>query len=84
MWDFSTIALALAVTALLVWYFWHSATSMIEYIRLLRAWIETRATRQRAAIEREIRFGPVPLWKRIGQVLSLGVLILCAGLLFLR
>ncbi len=72
--DLSTVALVIAVVALFVWYFWHVATTVINGSKVLNAYLDSRADRQRQELEREAKFGPYPLWYRAAQKLVLATL----------
>ena len=70
-----TIALAGGVLALFAWYFWHVGASMLKGARVLNAWFDGRAERQRAALDHEARFGPTPLWLKAVRFLMIASLI---------
>ena len=72
--DLPTAALIIAVAALFIWYFWHTATSMIKGGKVLSAYLDSRAQRQRLELEREAKFGRYPLWYRAAQKLVLAIL----------
>ncbi len=62
--DLQTIGLALAVLALLGWFFWHVAASYLNAAKRFSAWLDTGAQRQRDRIEHERIRGRPPLWLR--------------------
>ena len=72
--DLQTVALVVAVVALIVWYFWHVAASIINGSKVLNAFLDGRAERQRQELQREAQFGPYPLWYRAAQKLILAIL----------
>ena len=72
--DLPTAALNIGVAALVIWYFWHVASSMIKSGRVLSAYLDSRTERQRLELEREARLGRYPLWYRAAQKLILAVL----------
>jgi hypothetical protein len=78
--DLQTIALVVGVLALVGWYFWHVATSMIKSTKTINAYLDGRAERQRHELEREAKFGPYPFWYKAAQKLVLAML--CAGVAF--
>ena len=62
--------LAAAVTALFVWFFWHTARSLLDWfastVRTIRNWPQTR----RAMVEAEVRAGGrYPWWYRAARMI---------------
>ena len=72
-------SLIIGVAALFVWYFWHTAKSMISSARRIAEIAEGAADRQRAELDYEAKFGPRPLWYRAAQKLIIAVLIVGTG-----
>ena len=72
--DLPFLALLIAVVALFVWYFWHVAKTMVSSTKTVSDFLDGRATRQRAELEREAKFGPHPLWYRAAQKVIIAVL----------
>lgn len=62
--DLQVIVLALAVMALVGWFFWHVAASYIDIAKRFAAWLDARAQRQRDRIEYERINGRPPFWLR--------------------
>ncbi|MFB2551635.1 hypothetical protein [Ensifer soli] len=79
--DLYGLALVVAAIALFGWFFWHVAASLLDYGRSFARYLDGSSARRRAALEREARFGPLPLWYRAGQVISIVALV--AGLVAL-
>jgi uncharacterized membrane protein YqiK len=73
--DLPTIALLVAVVALFVWFFWHTAYSMIKSARNIAEIVDGSSSRKRLELEHEANFGPRPLWYRAAQKIVLAVLI---------
>jgi uncharacterized ion transporter superfamily protein YfcC len=72
--DLPTIALLVSVIALFVWFFWHTAYSMIKSAKNIAAIVDSSAARERLELEHEAKFGPRPLWYRAAQKIVLAVL----------
>ncbi len=72
--ELPTIALIIAVAALFAWYFWHVAKSIVGGTKTVSDFLDGRAARQRAELEREAKFGPYPLWYRAAQKIIIAVL----------
>jgi hypothetical protein len=72
--DLPTIALLISVVALFVWFFWHTAYSMIKSARNIADIFDSSAKLKRLELEREAKFGPRPLWYRVAQKMVLAVL----------
>ena len=68
------LALAAALMALAVWYFWHVGAALLDGARRLAAWLDGRSARQRAALAHEARFGPAPAWLKLARFLAIGAL----------
>ncbi len=79
--DFYGMALATGVFALFAWFFWHTAASWLKGSKVLSAYLDTRALRERAELEREEQFGPHSFWLRAARKLVLAILF--AGSAFL-
>ncbi len=79
--DLLTIALLIAVAALFVWYFWHTAYSMIKSARNIAEIVDGSSARTRLELEHEAKFGLQPLWYRAAQKLVMAVLLTSATLL---
>lgn len=73
--DIYGLLIAAFVVALFGWFFWHTAKGMFGYGRQISEFLDSSAKRQRAALEREAKFGRLPLWYRVGQIVSLGTLV---------
>ena len=79
--DLYVIALIASVTALFVVYFWHVFREMRLYLGGISAFIDSRAARQRAALEREALYGRPSVLRRAGQFACITLLVaLCAYL----
>ena len=80
--DLYGYALAAGVLALFVWYFWHVGASMLKGARVLNAYFDDRAARQRAALDHEALHGPPPLWLKAARVAAIGSLVAVLAVLF--
>ncbi len=83
--DTATLLLAAVVLALVGLYFWHVGASMTKGIRAFNAILDSRAARERAALEHEAIHGPAPLWlKAVRAVLLTCLFGLLAAWFWLR
>ena len=73
--DLQAIVVLVGVVALFVWFFWHTASAMLRNAKNIAAIIDGSSARKRLELEREVKFGPHPLWYRAAQKLVLAVLI---------
>jgi hypothetical protein len=76
--DIGWLAFGIAVVAMLVWYFWHTAVSMVAYAKSLTDFMDTRSARLRQRLEHEARYGRPPLWYRLAQRLIITIVIVGA------
>ncbi len=78
--------LALAICALFLWFFWHTAVSLLSYFRSLLALIQNWPQIRRAMVEGEARSGGrYPFWFRAVRVsLILAMMGLLALVLWRR
>ena len=72
-------SLIIGVSALFVWFFWHTACAMLSSARRIAEIADSASARQRAELEYEAKFGPRPLWYRAVQKLIIAVLIAGTG-----
>jgi hypothetical protein len=72
--DISTILLAVAVLALLGWFFWSVIARMIDTVRHVSWLLDERSARQRAAIAGSVT-RPTPLWLVAVRVILIGTLV---------
>jgi hypothetical protein len=73
--DIGWIALGIAVVAMFVWFFWHTAVSMIAYAKSLTDFLDTRSERLRQRLQHEAIHGRPPLWYRMAQRLVILMLV---------
>jgi type VI protein secretion system component VasF len=67
--DWTIWVLAATVCALLVLFFWHTASIMLEAVRHLIGTIQNWPQIRRAMVEAEVRAGGrYPLWFRLGRM----------------
>jgi hypothetical protein len=71
------IAFGVVLLALFGWFFWHAATSMIHYARMIVEFLDMRSERLRRRLEFEAIHGRPPLWYRLVQ--RLVILLVIAG-----
>ena len=73
--DIGWIAFGIAVVVMFALYFWHTATSMLEYAKSLTNFLDTRSERLRQRLEHEAIHGRPPLWYRLAQRLVILLLV---------
>jgi hypothetical protein len=83
--DWAVWPLAVAVVALFVWYFWHTARTMFEWfttvVRMIQNWPQTR----RAMVEVEARAGGrYPWWYRAARLSLVLAMVLFAAYFIYR
>ena len=79
--DWTVWLLAVAVIALFGWFFWHTATAMLDAARLLIGTIQNWPQIRRRMVEAEVRSGGrYPLWFRAVRA---GLILALIGLLAL-
>jgi hypothetical protein len=71
------IAVGVLLLMLFGWFFWHTATSMIYYARMISEFLDMRSERLRRRLEFEAIHGRPPLWYRLVQ--RLVILLVIAG-----
>lgn len=79
--DLYAIFLAVAVAALFGGWFWQVSREMRFYFAGLWRFLDSRAARQRAELEREAMFGPPSSLRRVAQGVMLAGLAACCALL---
>ena len=65
--DIGWLAFGAAIVGLFAWYFWHTAVSMLRYMRSINGFLESRSSRLRQQLEHEAVHGRPPLWYRLVQ-----------------
>ena len=71
------IAFGVLLLALVGWFFWHSATSMLHNARTIIEFWDMRSDRLRRRLEFEAIHGRPPFWYRLAQ--RLVILMVIAG-----
>lgn len=80
--DYRTWLLAAGVVLLFALFFWHVVRSFIGAGKHVANYLDTSSARQRAALERERKFGKVPLWLRALRVLFVTLTLLIVAVAF--
>jgi hypothetical protein len=65
--DVGVLLLAVAVVALVVWFFWHTISTMLDYGRQLAEFFDSSSERLRRKLDYEAIHGRPPLWYRFLQ-----------------
>jgi len=80
--DIWVYVLGAGVVVLFGLFFWHVFNSFIGAGRKVADYLDNSSARRRAALEREIRFGPDPLWLRAIRFMFIAAAVCLAAVLF--